>query len=219
MHPAITPRVRVALAVAAAAALAPAALGQLLNGSFEVNTATATLFDMSHASYNATVANSTSFGPRQQVDLVTTTGFGGVTPIDGAWMVGLAIGGPNMLADQITLTLAAPLVVSGTYTVWWAARTFPGYGGSTLSVGTSGSATSMGNVLATVTPATSGWTLYSSTFTATSPDLYVSFGIAGGSAAAGGGGYIFVDRAALTPTPGAAALLWVGGLAAARRRR
>ena len=60
----------------------------LLNGDFETNTASGTMFNMSNANFTATVSAATAFGSAEEIDLVTGTDFG-IAPQSGSWKLGI----------------------------------------------------------------------------------------------------------------------------------
>lgn len=195
------------------AVMSSTAAAQVLNGSFENNSAASTQFNLSNAGYNATVADSVSFGTAQEADLIDSSGFGNMTPFAGNWMVGVH-NQTTGLSDAISLQLASPLVVNQTYTIFFAGAQLNAAQPGTLQVGTSPSANAFGTPLFSATPASdNSWTLFGYTFTALSPDSYITFGITGFD------GYCFIDNVSIVPAPGAAALLTLVGAAAARRRR
>lgn len=68
----------------------------ILNGNIENNTAAATMFNMTNATFDATVSDATAFGVSEEIDLVTGTDFG-VAPQSGSWKLGLHSGGPALL--------------------------------------------------------------------------------------------------------------------------
>ncbi|MFT3683976.1 MAG: hypothetical protein QM783_03440 [Phycisphaerales bacterium] len=198
--------------VGASMVFAAFASAQVLNGSFENNSGFV-LTNASNATYNANVSDSVQFGTAEETDLWDSSGFGMITPWAGNWMVGMHNQG-NGNADSISLALASPLVVNQTYTLYFAAALYNAGWGGTFDIGTSSSANSFGNYLVSATPGSdSTWTLFGYSFTATSADSYLTFTVANG------GGYAFLDAVSLTPTPGAAAVFGLAGLAAARRRR
>lgn len=199
----------------AAAGLASGAMGQVLNGGFENNTASGTQFNLSNVGYNSLVANSTAFGAAEEIDLVTTTGFGAITPQTGAWMVGLH---RNIVgdADALSLTLGTPVVMGQQYYLNFASAQYSAANAGTLEIGLSGSATSLGTYLLSATPGSdTTWTLYGYTFIAPVNASYLTLTVSGVD------GYVFADSIGLTlvPTPGAAAAFGLAGAAMLRRRR
>lgn len=199
----------------AVAGLSAAASGQVLNGGFEFNTASGTQFNLSNAGYNGLVANSTAFSAPEEIDLITTTGYGSITPQTGAWMVGLH---QNVIgaADALSLTLGTPVVMGQQYYLNFASAHHTQALGGTLDIGLSSSATSLGTPVLSVFPGSdTTWTLYGYTFTSPVNANYLTLTVGGVN------GYVFADSIGLTlvPTPGAAAVFGLAGAAMLRRRR
>src|SRR2546421_3599977 len=144
---------RTLLGVAVLLALCTARSAQadlILNGNFENNTAGATMFNMSNATYNATVANSTAFGTAQEIDLITGTDFG-IAPQSGKWKLGIHTQVNPANFDAFSLTLASPLVTGDLYDLSFYATNSPtGFqnaGPGPVEIGLSTSATSFGTLI------------------------------------------------------------------------
>ncbi len=197
------------------AGLTVAASGQVLNGGFEFNSAGSTQFNVSNATYNALMSNSTAFGAPQEIDIITSTGFGSITPQTGSWMVGLHNNLANA-ADALSLTLGTPVVMGQQYYLNFASALYSASQAGTLEIGLSSSATSFGTSIVSASPGSdTTWTLYGYTFTSPVNASYLTLSVSGNN------GYVFADSIGLTlvPTPGAAALMGLGGLASSLRRR
>ncbi len=85
-----------------------------LNGSFEINTSPPCNFNMSNASYNATMSNTTAFGSGH-LNIYDASGscLAG-SPECGNWFVGLTFNGTS---DAFTMDLSAPLVAGSSHTI------------------------------------------------------------------------------------------------------
>lgn len=130
---------------------------------------------------------------------------GGSTATDGLYLIDLE----GVLAAQITQVVPG-LVIGNSYTLSFdlGANT----SNTDLGLALSGAAS-----LSEIIPASTGPLVTQvRTFVATSPTLTLSFTDAGGT---GGNAGPALDNVSLIPAPGAAALLGLGGLLAARGRR
>src|SRR3954471_1423316 len=89
------------------------AFGQtVLNGDFENTTASSDQINLSNTAYNSEMANSFSFGSYGDMDIIKSATYCGNAQ-SGNWFVAFTGGG----TDAISLTLSAPLVAGGSYTV------------------------------------------------------------------------------------------------------
>lgn len=194
-----------------------ASANYVINGSLEINSAGTDVYNMSNATWNGLVANSTAYGPSEELDLQTITGYT-PAPCDGLWKASLHTNsaGPNV--DGFTLDLSSPLVVGNTYTLSICGAASSAHPIGLLDVGLSTSATSFGTaMISTGLMAIDAWTVYSTTFTATFAATHVSV-----QSLAFSDGWGHVDDVRLVdavPEPASLAVLGLGFLAMARRRR
>lgn len=184
------------------------------NGDFETNTASVTLFNMSNASFSATVSAATGFGDAEEIDLITGTDFG-IAPQSGSWKLGIhtQAGGPF---DAFSLTLSSALVSGNSYALRFFAAQFPAFA-SSVDIGVSSSATAFGTLLFSASGLSSdAWTQIDQTFSApiNASFLTVRSGLPVTV-------YSFVDNFSLdsagvsaVPEPGTLGLLALGLLAA-----
>lgn len=201
----------IALTVSLSAAAAHA---QLVSNSFENHSATQTQFNLTNAALGATFPGVTGFGAANEIDLITSPGFAGATPIRGNWMLGLDVHPGGATFDAFSMQLVLPVTAGSIYHLTMVG--FQGSAGSpgTVEIGVSNSPTQFGAPLANFTPnAAWGWTAFQMDFVALDSGGYLTF------RASGNNSYVLVDDILLTPTPGAAAALGLGGLAMLRRRR
>ena len=189
----------------------------LLNGNFENNTAGSTQFNMSNATFTATVANATAFGTAQEIDLITSTDFG-ITPQSGNWKLGLhtQVGGPQ---DAFSFSLSSAVVGGTSYTLSFFGALLAGQPPGTIEVGISTSASSFGTLVYSATPFfTSQWQQLGNVFVAPSNASFLTVRTSAFE------GYSFVDNFTLDPAstavpePGTMTLLGVGLAAGAWRR-
>jgi hypothetical protein len=188
----------------------------ILNGSFESNSAGGTLFNMSNASFNATVSNATAFGTAEEIDLVTDGAYG-IAPQDGNWKLGLHTQSSG-LYDAFSLVISEALVAGQTYDLSFYAARNSGYIG-TIDVGLSTSATAFGSLIAVGYPTSaSGWDHFTTTFVAPNSGAFITVRTLNAD------DYAFVDNFSLggttsVPDPGSTLLLLGMGLVGLRAWR
>ena len=196
-----------------------AAANLVFNGSFEANTAAATIYNMTNAGWTATVANSTAFGASQELDLMTLDNVYGSPPPDGLWKAGLHTHAGATALDAFSLTLSSSVVAGQTYRLRFSAESVTDFSSvlGIVSIGISGSATAFGNQVFSASPGASGWTQYDQTFVAPASGSYLTV-----SSVANNDGWTHVDNFQLeaVPEPATWAVVGVGpALLAWWRRR
>jgi hypothetical protein len=156
-----------------------AAAQKFLNGSFEDNTASEDLINLSNTAYNDLMANSTSFGSYGDVDILNSTRYCG-GPHQGKWYVALTGGG----TDIISMKLSAPLTKGKKYTISFydrACSTGSAYSHNAIEIGASGNDKSFGSLIYTAPlAAESEWTERTFTFTAADNFQYITVQQKGG---------------------------------------
>ncbi len=189
----------------------------ILNGGFETNTAITTSPNVPNATLNTMISNFTAFGSGNEIDLVTTGGFG-IAPHGGDWKIGMnsQVGAPY---DALSLDLSSSISSGSSYDLQ---LFLAGESAGTLGpveVGISSSATSFGTLVYSATPTSStAWDQFDFTFVAPNNATYLTFRTSSSPDLI----YSFVDDISLVlvPEPSTALLVSLGlaGIAARRRR-
>ena len=150
-----------------------------LNGSFENNTAVADLINLSNIDFNAAMSNTTAFGTTGNMDIITSTTWGGGSAQNGNWYVALTGFGTDMFAME----LSTPLVIGASYTISFWDRSDVGFTPTAILVGVSNSSTAFGTTVYTapVAPTVNVWTQRTFTFVATTASQYITVQQSAGS--------------------------------------
>ena len=139
----------------------------VLNGSFENHTGTGCQYNLPNATFGLVMANAAAFGTAEEIDVMDGVCYG-IPAVVGVTKVGLA--GAATSPDQLSLTLASPLVAGSTYfaIVWILPDTHFSPGTGQLEIGVSTSPTAFGSQVHTAgTQPPDVWTQV--TFQFTSP--------------------------------------------------
>ncbi len=182
----------------------------ILNGDFENNGATASLYNLSNDLFNSLVYNATAFGNGQEIDLMTTDTTYGLPPESGLWKVAIHKAGyPNSGTDDaFSFTLSAPVLPGQQYALSFYGQLVPTVdnpGNGPVQIGLSSSPTNFGTLVFTGTPATDAWTHLVGTFTAPLNAGYLTVQIDPGAIPT----WAHIDNFSLTlvPEPGTLTLL------------
>lgn len=197
----------------------------ILNGDFEDNTATSTQFNLTNSSFNAIVANATSFNAGQgEIDLVTSNDFG-IAPQSGDWKLGLHTSAIPGYFDVFSFDLSSMVVAGNIYSLQFFGAEDVGYVGE-IEIGLSSTATDFGTLIRTASPHSSSvWTQFDLVFLA---PMNASFLTVRSAPTGGEERYSYVDNFSLTESalPGVPlpATFWLFGsglmwFVVARRRR
>lgn len=138
----------------------------VLNGDFELNSATSCMFNQSNAEYNDLMEYSVGFGPNTELDLQTHS-CGYASPPSNDWFVSLSKR-PSGDYDAFSLELSEPLVSGLTYQLsYWeyATDTF-GNVNVPLYIGLSEAPNDFGELLHSSLPPLNTWEQRNFTFTA-----------------------------------------------------
>jgi len=151
----------------------------ILNGDFENNGASSSLYNLSNASFNSLVNNATAFGTGEEIDLMTTDSPYGLPPQSGLWKAAIHKSGYPYYGndDAFSFTLSSPAVTGQQYALSFYAQivgTSDNPGNGDVQVGLSGSSTAFGTLVFAGTPATNGWSHLAATFTAPVNGLYLT---------------------------------------------
>jgi gliding motility-associated-like protein len=144
----------------------------LLNGSFENNSAVFDQINLVNASFNSFMLDTYAFGSFGNMDIINSSTYCGAAQ-NGSWYVSLTGG----LTDAITMTLSTPLVSGQTYTLTFWDRGCIAFSTSSpaVQIGVSNVNSDIGTVVYTAaTPVESVWTQRTATFVAPINGLYLS---------------------------------------------
>ncbi len=194
----------------------------VINGSFEDNSATATIYNMSNDVANSTIQDFHAFGDDTsgpgEIDLMHgQSPEYGDPPVDGMWKIGISgHRDDNPGVDAFSLSLHSALVAGQTYDLqFWAQgeTTFAGLG--SIEVGISAQQDSFGTLISSYAMI-DAMLQFNTTFTATIDAAYLTVR---GSADTDQGGWSHLDAFSLTTVPGPSAVALLAFSATLRRRR
>jgi len=197
--------------------LVPVSLAQnlILNGSFEMNSATETMFNMSNGTFNSVVADATAFGDAEEIDLMLGAPYG-LPPVDGKWKLGIhrqSVGGAT---DAFAFHLSSPLVAGEVYHLDFYAHAETSFDPDVgpVEIGLSSSATSFGTLLfSTGALSTTSWTHFTHSFMAPSSASFVTVQVGDTET------WAHIDNFTLVPEPASMLACGIGlAILAARRR-
>ena len=195
----------------------------VINGDFEDNTAVDDQFNMSNATFNATIADATAFGPDEQIDLMDTTPTYGLAPQSGDWKLGIGSDGTinSGVFDAFSFDLSVGVMAGKTYSLsFYAHAVTESFSPAIVDVevGLSTSATDFGTLVFAGSASSVAWTQLGGNFVAPINASYLTVRDPNS-----GDGWNHIDNFSLTviPTPAAlpAGLIALGALATRRRRR
>lgn len=169
----------------------------ILNGDFEINTASADVMSYPNTTYNSYMAYSTAFGTADQIDILTSDHCG--LAQHGNWYLGLAYKSLSGNTDALSLELSNELVCGNIYTITYHDRgcTEGSTGIVALDIGVSPSSNNFGTLVFQGTlPIDSVWSEKSFSFIAPTNGLYITIRAAIGSFTSD---WIHVDNFTLTP--------------------
>lgn len=117
----------------------------IINGNFEIHSATYDIINMSNSESNSKLRDIYSFGSYGDVDIIKSTTYGGGGAQDGTWYLAITGGG----TDIIAMTLSQPLVQGKKYTLSFYDRKDNSYPASPVQIGLSTNNNSFGTVIYT----------------------------------------------------------------------
>lgn len=150
-----------------------------INGDFENNSANNTdQINLSNVALNAMLPGVTAFGSYGDVDIITSSSYGGTGAQHQSWYVAITGGG----SDIIALSLSKSLVAGKTYSISFYDRKTNGYTANPIQIGLSTTNTDFGSVIYTSpdAPTDNVWTQRTFTFTAQQNGQYITVQMPGG---------------------------------------
>jgi hypothetical protein len=204
-------------AAALSCAAAASAQNMIINPSFESNTAGGSMSNMSNATFNATVNNATAFGAANEIDLYQGNPFG-LPPVHGQWKLAIHKQSTGAV-DAFSFDLNNNIVAGQLYHLEFSAHAETTFdpGTQPVEIGISNSAAAFGTLVYTSGAlAVNSWTQYTTNFVAPVNASYLTVQNSQGTNT-----WAHIDdfRLTLVPAPSSLALLGLGGVACARRRR
>lgn len=144
----------------------------IINGNFEIHSATYDIINMSNSESNSKLRDIYSFGSYGDVDIIKSTTYGGGGAQDGTWYLAITGGG----TDIIAMTLSQPLVQGKKYTLSFYDRKDNSYPASPVQIGLSTNNNSFGTVIYTAPEGATlnKWTERVFTFVAPNNGQYIT---------------------------------------------
>ncbi len=144
----------------------------IINGNFEIHSATYDVINMSNSECNSKMRDINSFGSYGDVDIISSSTYGGGGAQDGKWYLAITGGG----TDIIAMALSQPLVQGKKYTLSFYDRKDNSYPSSPIQIGLSTNNNTFGEVIYTAPEGASlsKWTERVFTFTAPSNGQYIT---------------------------------------------
>lgn len=144
----------------------------IINGNFEIHSATYDIINMSNSESNSKLRDIYSFGSYGDVDIIKSSSYGGGGAQDGTWYLAITGGG----TDIIAMTLSQPLVQGKKYTLSFYDRKDNSYPASPVQIGLSTNNNSFGAVIYTAEEGATlnKWTERVFTFVAPNNGQYIT---------------------------------------------
>lgn len=175
----------------------------VVNGDFEMTTATGCEFNLSNAEFTAMVVGATAFSTFEETDvMLDPSGCGyGSPPVSGTTKIGLAMTIPPS-SDAISLQLTSDTVAGDVYTlrVWIESVFYLALDEGLLEVGISSAPDTFGSLVATLAAPSGGWFQQDVQFQAPVTGGYLTLRPVGVGTA---GCWIHIDDVSLEPAVGA----------------
>lgn len=152
---------------------------KIINGNFEINSATNDQINLSNSSLNSMLNSVTAFGSYGDVDIISSSVYGGGGPKDGKWYIALT-GGKT---DIVALRLTEPLKRNRKYFLTFYDRKDRNHTAEAISIGVSANDHSLGRMVYTSDelPQLNKWTKRSCSFVATENESFITVFMEGGS--------------------------------------
>ncbi len=150
-----------------------------INGDFENNSANnIDQINLTNAALNAMLPGVTAFGSYGDVDIITSSTYGGTGAQHQSWYVAITGGG----TDIIALSLSKSLVAGKTYSISFYDRKMDSYPADAIQIGLSNTNTDFGSVIYTSpsAPTNNVWTQRTFTFIAQQNGQYITVQMPGG---------------------------------------
>lgn len=151
----------------------------ILNGDFENNSATGDLINLSNAECNTKLRDSYSFGSYGDIDIISSSTYGGAGAQHGKWYIGMTGGSTDVLA----LKLSSPLTKGRLYNLSFYVRRPSEYQASGIQIGISSKENAFGTAIYTFGEVTvpNIWTLFNCSFTASSTAEFITIQMPAGN--------------------------------------
>jgi gliding motility-associated-like protein len=149
-----------------------------LNGDFEINTAGGVdQINLSNAAFNAMMSNTTAYGFAGNMDIITSSNWGGGGPQSGSYYVAMHGNGQ----DEISMKLSAPLIAGNSYSIGFYDRKDSTYSTNVIQIGLATADSTFGTLLYTTPtpPVDNTWTYRAFTFTAPNNGQYITLFLTG----------------------------------------
>lgn len=151
---------------------------KFINGDFEATTAVGDQINLNNMQLNKMLTAVKAFGTYGDVDIITSSAYGGSGAQQGHWYVAITGNG----TDIISLELTKPLIKGKSYSISFYDRASGGYSANPIQIGLSNNDTVFGSVIYTCdeTPQLNQWKQHNFNFKAKENAKYITVQMPGG---------------------------------------